>query len=117
MEIDQLKIFIENASESRFGKSEWLHFDFMQVYVRKGFHKIENKLCTCLDIASIEVDEEKQNQGLFKNFLLQAHDLNPWDATYIENVLNPHLAKHLIKNGWIQIGESFYKTKTFEQAL
>lgn len=108
---DPLDDFIANALRSKFTANAWLDYEFMKVYVRKGIHRIENSMYTCLDIASVEVDPQMQKRGLFQNFLTKAHEKNPWDVTYIENVLNPNLADHLSRHGWINTEQSFYKIK------
>lgn len=102
--LEQLDNFIKE-SEAKFLRNLWLEDDDMKVYVRKGRHILgtgQNAVIT-LDIATVEVNEGKQNQGIWTNFLYHAHEMNPWDATYIENILNPILSVSLVKNGWIPV--------------
>lgn len=113
--LEQLVDFIKE-SEEKHVYNLWLGDDTMKVYVRKGRHMVyPGKLSTTLDIASVEVDEDKQGQGVFSDFLDKAHEMNPWDATYIENVLNPVLATSLIRHGWLPVPgaypESFFMPK------
>lgn len=99
----QLTRFVAEASKSRFTYAQWLVDDEMEVYVRKSFRLLpvdydERRLSTCLDIASIEV--YRQNRGTFSKFLVQAHEANPWDATFIENVMSERLSNSLLRKGW-----------------
>lgn len=111
-----LKDFIERADRS-FMANEWLKSDEMEVYVRRGRHVIyPGKISVCLDIATINVHERRQ--GIFSQFVEEAHALNPWEFTYIENVLTGFLIPHLVRNNWTPIGESdacFYKPKDIEK--
>ena len=101
--IEQLVDFINDAEEKHV-YNLWLSDDIMQVYVRKGRHVIySGKLSTTLDIASVTVAEEYQEQGFWTNFLNKAHEMNPWEATYIENTLNPVLTTSLFRHGWIPV--------------
>ena len=96
--LEQLAEFIEGAN-SRYTANSWLSDDKMNVYVRKGFHVIaNNKAAWTLDIASVVV--HKQKQGTWTDFIHKAHELNPWEATFVECVHNPILAAWLGRNGW-----------------
>jgi len=109
--LEQLKEFLV-ISGSRLTANRWLFDDKMRVYVRKGRRRLDGKeLKTTLDIATVDVYE--QSQGTFRNFLAEAHELNPWDATYAECVVNPRLAMFFVNKGWVPVngGESFYFLK------
>jgi len=121
--IEQLADFIKSSEDSH-TNNLWLQDDIMKVYVRKGRHMVyPGKLSTTLDIAAVEVDEDKQSQGHWTAFLDKAHEMNPWEATYVENTLNPILATSLIRHGWMPVPgaypESFFmpkdSAKYFEQ--
>lgn len=104
--IEQLKEFF--AMENSFPRVKWLRDDKMQVYVRRGMHIVGGKASVCFDIANVEV--YKQKQGTWTAFLWQAHEMNPWDCTFVECVLNPILASWLLKNGFSysnEVKESF----------
>lgn len=84
-------------------KAVWLKTPEMQIFVRRSrrvFQKGESVIHTALDIATVEVYEEHQRKGLFKNFLEYAEKINPWDAIFIENVFNDFLRNYLEKNDW-----------------
>ena len=105
--IEQLAEFIKEC-EDKHTYNKWLADDIMNVYVRMGRHMVyPGKLSTTLDIASVSVDEDKQGQGAWTDFLDKAHAMNPWEATYIESVLNPVLAASLIRHGWMPVPNSY----------
>ena len=113
--IEQLVEFISDSDKKKFGNSKWISDDVMQVYVRKGYHLIFGKTHTCLDLANVTVIESKQGQGLWRNFLAEAHSLNPWEATYVECVHNQILAQSLLRNGWTpNLYESYFMLKETE---
>lgn len=53
-----------------------------------------------LDIASIQILEEMQSQGIGSAVIREIHALNPFEATYIESVNEHRLTDHLERNGW-----------------
>jgi len=117
--IEQLADFIKNAENGL--RNLWLEDDVMKVYVRKGHHIISQNrnIATTLDIAAVEVVQEKRNQGHWSNFLAKAHEMNPWDATFVECVHNQDLAISLLKHGWMQSPgvamESFFLPKDIDK--
>ena len=114
--LEQLQQFIGDTETSHL-RNLWISDDIMKVYVRKGRHilSVGGKLATTLDIAAVEVDEDHQGQGYWTAFLDKAHEMNPWDATYVENALNPVLAASLLRHGWFPVPgaypESFFMPK------
>jgi hypothetical protein len=104
----QLYTFLKQAY-----KNKWIYDDKMKVYIRKGYHCINNNLFKTLDIASIEVFIT--GNGIGTSFIDIAHAINPFEATYIESVLNERFLKHLLKDNWIlqenSIPPSVYKLK------
>lgn len=108
----ELEKFIDESENKRI-RNKWIDDENMKVYVRKGYRLINKKMVQTLDIASIAVDEDKRRMGFCSKFLEEAHELNPWDATFVECVLNQNLACHLLRNGWNMKEEenSFYKLK------
>jgi hypothetical protein len=109
--LKKLEAFLASV-ETRLTANEWLTDDKMQVYVRKGRRLIDGKMRTTLDIANVEVYDK--GQGTFTDFLNKAHDMHPWDATYVECVHNPDLAVFLVRYGFMphpQSPSSFYLPK------
>ena len=110
--LTQLGEFIQEGMDRQYNHVRWISDDVMKVYVRKSRRYINDKLIICLDLASIEVIENKRGQGIFTAFLGYAHALNPWDVTYIENVLAPRFARYFRNNNWCErdiFPPSFYK--------
>lgn len=105
--IDQLKVFIKEGQESSFVFPKWLEDENFRVYVRKGKHLINGKMTVTLDIGNVTVVENKRHQGIFKNFLAQAAEINPWGSIYVENVLDPFLPAFFIRNGWLPVNHEF----------
>lgn len=115
--IEQLADFIKQAEDGI--RNLWLSDDIMKVYVRMGRHIIgTGKISVTLDIASVEVEEENQGRGVWTEFLEKAHEMNPWEATYVECVHNPILATSLIRHGWMPVplsSESFFMPKDIQK--
>lgn len=106
-----LKKFLAGPS-----RNAWLHSanDIIQVYTRKGHHQIDGTLMKTLDVANIKVDELYQGKGIGTIVINGMHDINPFTATFVENLLNSSLYENLLKNGWIDLrGEPpcVYKAK------
>ena len=112
--IEKLSEFIKNADNSG-PRNLWIEDENMKVYVRKSRRLLAGKMICALDIATISVDESKQRQGFCTNFLTEAHESNPWDATFVECVLDKNLSSSLIRRGWIlkegEETESFFMPK------
>lgn len=99
--LNQLSDFIAEGKDQFHIFPRWLSDEKMQVYVRKGRHCLfpgALRAATTLDIASVEVYEK--GQGTWTEFIAKAHEMNPWEATFCESVLNEDLAVWLMKNGW-----------------
>ena len=86
-------------------RNQWIQEGKLRAYVRKSVRLLDSKSPTatpCLDIGSVEVDENHRGKNIFKQFLskfeLKAKKLNR--AIYIESILNPRLTKFLLSNGY-----------------
>lgn len=117
--LEQLADFIKNTENGV--RNLWLEDDVMRVYVRKGMHILSQgqRASITLDIAAVEVDEEKRGRGHWSEFLTKAHEMNPWDATFVECVHNPELAASLMRQGWMNapgvVMESFFLPKDMDK--
>lgn len=99
----------------------WLYTDVCGVYVRKGNRLIDGKITTTLDIANVAVMPEHRGKG-HGDFILEfLHASHPYEATYIEQVLNPRWAEHLKKREWrlleIEGTPSFYRHKEAQDGI
>lgn len=113
------KFIKKNNNKTTHCVNEWLYGEDMEVYVRRSRRLFNNdSYDMCLDIANIHVYEK--GQGIFTAFLEEAHYLNPWVVTFVENVLNPRLCDFLLRQGFIckehSIPASFYKTKEHHES-
>jgi len=90
-------------------RNAWLRARGFDVYVRKGFHRVDGDVITCFDIANIEQqDEAKRGKGKFKAFVVELKKLLESDAKlrgdikaiYVESVLNKRLESSLPSMGF-----------------
>jgi hypothetical protein len=111
--IEQLEEFINSTDGNK-----WLADDAMEVYVRHGRQRRLTSSITCdtLDIANVTV--YLPSNGTFTRFFDNAHRINPWPATFVENVLTDRFANYLVNKLGLSKCErgdypfSFYKLKT-----
>lgn len=87
-------------------RNAWIAERDIDVYVRRSVRLLDKTSTTatpCLDIGSVEVNEDHQGIGIFTGFLNRfeqaAEKLNR--AVYIiESIQNPRLRKFLAKRGY-----------------
>jgi hypothetical protein len=92
---EQLRSFVDSRA-----RNAWLETFEWKIYVRKqSYRKFQNECYLCFDIASVEVGEEFQHQGIFTSFL--AHlETNYHFNLFVENIYNPSLISILEKRGF-----------------
>lgn len=76
-------------------RNTWIQFPLMKVYVRKALHVVNREIFKhTLDIATIEVDEGFQGEGVFTRFLKAAEQVaeRTYLTIYIENILPDQFA-------------------------
>ena len=77
----------------------------MSVYVRKsGMHMCGGKCRPCFDVASVEVYEDFQRQGLFTRWLDYVEKVAPeygCEVVFVEAILNPMLSSYLGGRGYL----------------
>lgn len=98
--VPQVTEFLEAATARRFLYRSWVETKAIRAYLRKSQRLLDGVARQCLDIASVEIADEYQQQGLFTAFVLQAHELHMWEATYIEHAYNSIIAHWCRKRGW-----------------
>lgn len=78
-------------------RNQWIQTDQMQIYVRKGLHRVNRHTHLFLDIANIQVDEHLRGQGLFRQVVELFKHLcgTAYEGVYIESILNSGLRNHL----------------------
>lgn len=91
----------------------WLYQGPVEIYVRRGYHIINNTVEQSLDIANINV--KTPGDGIGMRVIEKFHESHPFSITYIENVVNTKLYERLKRDGWIDVPNSFppcvYKRK------
>ena len=79
--------------------NSWISENHITIYVRKSNRLIEGKMTECLDLATVEVDEDERGKGIFTTFLhrfeQEAKKLNR--VVFVENIMNPCLESYLVK--------------------
>lgn len=81
--------------------SGWINNDEMEVYIRKGvIREFNNIEYVTLDIANVRVFDK--GKGVFTQFLKELESVNPYDAIYIESVLEKRFFDFFLKNGYIK---------------
>ena len=88
-------------------RNAWINVDNFSVYVRKGFHRVDNNLLKCFDIANI-TNNGARGKGKFKQLLNETKNLlesneelrDGIQAIYVESVLNNRLAISLPTMGF-----------------
>lgn len=88
-------------------RNQWIHTRRINIYVRKGNHLVNKKITGTLDISNISVNEKYKGRNLAMQFIDDAHKINPFEYTYIENVLNPKLEDKLKDDEWKELSGIF----------
>lgn len=111
--IFQLKEFIDSCPSKWRARNAWLEDDKLRAYVRYSSRVLDKKtrvISTCLDVAVIAVNMMEWNKGHCREFIHTAHELNPWDATFIECANSPVLDAALKRWGFTFNGlDSYFK--------
>jgi hypothetical protein len=94
---------LANFLQTDWPRNQWIENTAIKVYVRQSERYLSSfceRSLTCLDIANIAVAERYRQQGLFTDFVLQAHELHPFEITYLECIRNPIILHWCEKRGW-----------------
>lgn len=90
--------------QAEIGVTDWIYTAYGKFYMRISRRLLwadQRGLVWCVDIASVDIDEQFQRQGLFKAALTAIEDHTEragYDAVMIESVLNENLEQYLINN-------------------
>lgn len=86
----------------------WIRERDIKVYVRRSNRIIDGNLVSCLDIASVEINERRRGQGIFKAFLNRvekaAASMNR--EVFVESILEPRLLQFLLKRDYTLVPNS-----------
>jgi GNAT superfamily N-acetyltransferase len=91
----QLELFMSYSN-----RNAWIYDNeknpVVSIYVRKAYHRAEGNMYNFLDLASISIDEDRQGEGIFTNFLSKLIEKYPSTNIYVESILNPAV-RHICK--------------------
>jgi len=90
---------------------EWLEEGPLRVYVRWTTRLLGGQLVRSLDLATFDVDEDQQGQGVCTRFVQRAEELADREQCYlyVESVLSDRFAKWWQGRGYIQVQDCFYR--------
>jgi N-acetylglutamate synthase-like GNAT family acetyltransferase len=84
----QLELFMSYNN-----RNSWIYDNqdnpIVSIYVRKAYHRVGKEMYHFLDLASISIDESRQGEGIFTNFLEKLIAKYPSTNIYVESILNP----------------------------
>lgn len=87
-----------------------VEYNDYRLYLRSGgYHLIGDKGERCLDLASVEIDEDKGGKGNFAGVLAHLIGLarqHGIAVLFVENLLNERLASYLERYGMTRQGNS-----------
>lgn len=83
----------------------WIYTDCFHIYIRKSKRHYDGKLIDCIDIASIEVDEEYKGQKILTTLLETLFQKYPKFNYLVESILEPRLIGFLQKYGFVKYPE------------
>jgi GNAT superfamily N-acetyltransferase len=94
---------LDSFIDSKYPSNVWIQERNISVYVRKSNrYLLDKKITSCLDLASVEVEERHRGKGIFTAFLSRfekaAHDTNR--VVYVESILEPRLREFLKTKGY-----------------
>lgn len=90
--------FLTEGVRNRYISDE---FGICQVYARKARRMVNGHMSFTLDIANISVDGGLRGNGIGMRVINKMHEMNPYQITYIESLLNEQLHQRLLNDGWL----------------
>jgi GNAT superfamily N-acetyltransferase len=101
-------------------RNAWIVFDeHLKAYVRRSIRHIDGARRFMFDIASVEVEESFRGQGLFRSFLelveTRLKMRNDFYGCFVEIVLEPRLAKHLLSCGYADTNHNSNEVNLFKR--
>lgn len=107
--IKDIREFVEEDSSGRFARRKHFENDEVVVYLRVTSRFIEGKMLPTIDIGTIEVFPGHEGKGVFTRLLknIEAMADNNGRTVYVESIVNPELAKSLVKRGYALSGDPF----------
>ena len=96
--------FLTEGVRNRYLSGE---FGVCNVYSRRTRHLINGKVMFTLDVANISIDGGLRGNGIGMGIINKMHEMNPYQATYIESLLNEGLHQRLLNEGWIPVKDTY----------
>ena len=83
-------------------RNAWIDEKHMKVYVRRSMRLIGTDTVPCLDLATVEVDEDKRGGGVLTLFIkrFEREAKTRRRGVYVESILEPRLIPFLTKKGY-----------------
>lgn len=105
---EQLVLMLDRGRKTSRPINSYISNNDIVVYVRVTRRYINNELCNTVDIANITVNFDKQNSGIFKEFLSMVEKLSfKYQRTiFIESVLSELLIEKLPTYGYTMIPDT-----------
>lgn len=95
---NETALFLQSDS-----KNKWITTDALKVYVRKSFRYYDGRVYRCLDIASVEVEAHKRQQGHFRAWFAESEAEAKFfglDAIFIESVMSSVMSNFCLNHGF-----------------
>ena len=86
-------------------RNQWIFNEYLKMYVRKSQRYFNSQILPFIDIASIEIGESYQGQGLFPMILDKILQFFESENIFVESILNPKLEKILKDKGFVKQDE------------
>ena len=84
-------------------RNAWLHFTCLDVYVRRGYHRIDGKIVCCFDVANVSVAPRHRRKGVFKSWLAEIEVVaasRGLAGVFVESIQNEVLVPFLTSRGY-----------------
>jgi N-acetylglutamate synthase-like GNAT family acetyltransferase len=94
-------------------RNTWLENSYLKIYVRKGYHYIENQTETCFDLANVEVLEEYRSLGIFQAVLERILIEFQGEIIFAESILNKRLIPFFRRYGFHKANENEISNNMF----
>ena len=90
-------------------RNAWLHFSYLDAYVRRGYHLIDGKVVCCSDIANVSVVPRHRRKGIFKSWLAEIEVVaasRGLEGVFVESIQNEVLVPFLTSRGYSLVPKS-----------
>lgn len=109
---ETLRGFIESKR-----RNAWLSSGSLRVFVRNSKRLFDAEMRSCLDIATVEVAENKRGTGVFREFLAAAETVATEKGLelFVENVMEERFRSLFERMGWDKLNEDSTGTASFRR--